>query len=92
MLVQVRQPSDGGGAAAAGGGRRAARGRLQPVPAVQLHHLRQQHARHLQVSTVQYSTVQYSCTTSGSSMHAIYRSARTQESRYYSFSFPLESL
>ena len=51
MLVQVRQPPDGGGAAAAGGGRRAARGRLQPVPAVQLHHLRQQHARHLQVNT-----------------------------------------
>ena len=29
---------------------------------------------------------QYSCTTSGSSMHAIYRSARTQKSRHF-FSF-----
>ena len=52
-----------------------------------LQQLEEDGVRHV-VAFSQYP--QYSCTTSGSSMHAIYRSTLTQESRYHSF--PLESL
>ena len=60
-----------------------------PLTEAALQQLEEDGVRHV-VAFSQYP--QYSCTTSGSSMHAIYRSTRTQESRYHSFSFPLESL
>ena len=60
-----------------------------PLTEAALQQLEEDGVRHV-VAFSQYP--QYSCTTSGSSMHAIYRSALTQESRYQSFSFPMESL